>query len=41
MQNLSEEEAMIFENPDACIKILTNPLLHLVKRDIRILEKDG
>jgi len=41
MQNLSEEEAMIFENPDACIKILTNPLLHLVKRDIRILEKEG
>ena len=37
---MSEEEAKIFENPEACVKILTDPLLHIVKKDIRLLEKE-
>jgi len=39
MENLSQEEAALFENKDYTMELLMSPLLHLVKEDIVQLEK--
>lgn len=38
MQNLSDEEMKLFESKESCIKLLMDPLLHLVKEDLRDFE---
>lgn len=38
MRNLSEEEKALFQSKEGCWRMLMDPLLHLVKADLRNFE---
>ena len=38
MENLTEEEERLFDSKENCLKLLLDPLLHLVKEDLRDFE---
>ena len=40
MRNLTEEEQSLFETKEGCMRMLMDPILHLVKADLREFENE-